>query len=131
MPEMPDETPWWGWLIVAVLFLIVPAITTWIVQRSNRAKMDHVVAETSPGHGGSMKDRLEQVVTTLADIKGDIIGLRRESRALAEADREDRAASVEAHKEIYATLAVDRQRYNEQHIALMAAVHANHQPPVE
>lgn len=135
MPEMPDDTPWWAWLIVAVLIVVVPAIVTWLMQRGGASKLDHVVAETSPNHGGSMKDRTEQIVEMVdavqkdvTSVQKDVGGLRAETRELFAADRSDREAALEAHKQIYDAMAVDRARVEALHKELLAAIRTNTKP---
>lgn len=145
-PAADPGQPLWLNLLYLLAWVLVSLGGLWLVNRPLRKQLDaikndvpgavaagraveqirsgtaHVVAETSANHGHSMKDRLEQVLTQLKAVAGDITGLRIENR-------EDRSAAVEAHKQIYAVIEADRARAIEQHDALMAAVQANWRPP--
>lgn len=131
---MPAGTPWLAWFVVAILTIAATAFTTWGVQRGNRAKIESIDAQVTNSHKGADFPNLREELTAfrlesmvaLKDLRQDVGGLRSETRGLAEADRMDRAAAVDAHSQIYEALRLDRAQWQAHHAELMAAVKVNH-----
>lgn len=142
-PDIDPAQPWWLNLIYLLAWVLVTSGATlggvWIVNRPLRRKLDAVDNQTANAHADAEYPNLREEITAmrtsqdakLTELKKaqeetarDIGGLRAETRHLAEADREDRAAAVEAHKQIYAAAAIDRAAMKAQHQETLAAVAA-------
>ena len=80
---------------------------------------DHVKAETSPNHGGSMKDKVNSTAATADRIEEEMRGLKRDIGRLASVDLQDREAANEAHKQIYESMARDRSQAHENHTEVL------------
>lgn len=64
-PPMPAGAPWWAWLIIAVLTLVMPAVVQIILERRKRAGLARISKDVA-AHGATLTEH----GATLAALEG-------------------------------------------------------------
>ena len=85
--------------------------------KQTNSATEHILAETSPNHGSSMKDKVNRtadLADKLAEGQDRILDamaqIREDIGRLAKADIADREAAMTAHEHLYEAMKLDRQR---------------------